>query len=433
MKTIIKTAIALTGLCFTLLQSVSAEQQELDRVVAIVNSGVVLESEINNLIENVKQQAKAENQSLPSDNALRTQALEKLINDSLLLQLGERMGMQISDAQLDQAITQIARENGGLSVSQLRQAIIAQGGNFERYRENIRTDMIVNEVRRANVRRRINITPQEINNLVDMMKDQTNANVEYRLGHILIGFPDEPTQSDLEQAKERADKVIELLKNGSDFKKIAIASSSASTALEGGDLGWRGINEMPTLFAELVDGKSEGEVFGPVRTGLGFNIVKILEIRGKQKVEITEVRSRHILIKPSIILSETKAEQMLQDMLDKIKAGEADFDTLAREHSEGPTATRGGDLGWADPSSYDPAFKEVIESLEVDEYAKPFRSSFGWHLVQVTGRRTQDATAQNNENKAYQLLFNRKFGAEAMRWMKETRDTAYIEILEDGE
>ena len=433
MKTFIKLAYIISGLAL-MANSATAKEVQLDKVIAIVDSGVVLESEVKELISNVKLQAKAANQSLPSDKALRTQALEKLINDSLLLQLGERMGVQISDAQLDQAIASVAKDNGNLTVEAFRQKLVADGVNYESYREGIRTEMITNEVRKANVRRRISITPQEITNLVDLMKQQTNDTVEYNIGHILIGFPDDPSQQDLEDAKDRADKVIELLNNGSDFKKIAIASSAASSALEGGDLGWRGINELPTLFAELVDGQAKGEVYGPIRTGLGFNIIKILDIRGKQVVEVNEVKSRHILIKPSIILSEEKAEKMLQDMLDQINAGEADFDTLAREHSEGPTAARGGDLGWADPNSYDPAFKDVLAKLKENEYHKPFRSSFGWHLVQLTGRRTLDATSQNNENRAYQLIFNRKFGVEAIRWMKETRDGAYVEILEeDGE
>ncbi|WNC69318.1 peptidylprolyl isomerase SurA [Thalassotalea nanhaiensis] len=436
MKTIIKIAFIISGIVSSAITTsvVNAKELELDRVVAVVNSGVVLESEINDLVNNVKKQALAEKQSLPSDAALRTQAMEKLINDSLLIQMGERMGVQIGDAQLDTAIASIANDNGGMTTEQFRQKLVADGINYESYREGIRTEMITNEVRRANVRRRVAISPQEISNLVDLMKQQKNADVEYNIGHILISFPDEPTQDDLVDAKSRADKVIDLLNNGSDFKKIAIASSGAPSALEGGDIGWRGINEMPTLFAELVDGQNKGEVFGPIRTGLGFNIIKILDIRGKETVEVSEVKSRHILIEPSIILSEEKAEKILIDFLAQIKAGEADFDTLAKEHSEGPSASRGGDLGWTDPNSYDPAFKNALATLEIDEYHKPFRSSFGWHLVQLTGRRTLDATDQNNENRAYNLLFNRKFGVEVIRWMKETRDEAYIEIFdEEGE
>ncbi|KGK00545.1 peptidylprolyl isomerase SurA [Thalassotalea sp. ND16A] len=434
MKTIIRFAFIISGLALSavaLSTPVNAKEKELDKVVAIVNSGVVLESDVNELVGSVKKQALLEKQSLPSDKALRTQAMEKLINDSLLLQMGERMGVQISDAQLDGAIASIAKENADMSTEQFRQKLVADGINYERYREGIRIEMITSEVRRGSVRRRVAITPQEVSNLVDLMKQQTNADVEYNMGHILISFPDDPTQEDLVDAKQRADKVIELLNSGSDFKKIAIASSGAPTALEGGDLGWRGINEMPTLFAELVDGQESGSVFGPVRTGLGFNIIKILDIRGKEKVEISEVKSRHILIEPSIILSEEKAEQILKDFLTQLAAGEADFDALAREHSDGPTASRGGDLGWADPTGYDPVFTKALATLEVDEYHKPFRSSFGWHLVQLTGRRIQDATEQNNSNRAYNLIFNRKFGVEAIRWMKETRDEAYIEVLDE--
>ncbi|TLU67321.1 peptidylprolyl isomerase SurA [Thalassotalea litorea] len=434
-KTIIRKAVLASGLMISSLGFsglIQAEEQPLDSVAAIVNTGVVLESEVQGLVNQVKQQAASEGQSLPSDNALRTQAMEKLITDSLMMQLGERMGVQISDAQLDETIKNIARENGFNNIVDFRMQIINSGMQWDSYREDVRKQLVTGEVRRASVRRRVSITPQEIDNLVKMMQEQTNADVEYNLGHILISFPDEPTQEDLVAAKERADKVVELLNNGSDFKKIAIASSSAPTALEGGDLGWRSINEMPTLFAELVNNKNKDEVFGPVRTGLGFNIIKILDIRGKQKVEIEEVKSRHILIKPSIILSEEKAEKMLLDMLAQIEAGEAEFDALAREHSEGPTSTRGGDLGWADPSSYDPAFKEALATLEVDEYHQPFRSSFGWHLVQLTGKRTQDATDTNQSNRAYQLIYNRKFGTESVRWMKEIRDEAYIEIMDQG-
>ncbi len=436
MKKIIKLAFIFTGLAFTAVSTssvVTAKEQELDKVAAIVNTGVVLQSEVNDLVSNVKKQALAENQSLPSDQALATQAMEKLINDTLLMEIGERMGVQISDAQLDDTIANIAKDNANMNLEQFREKIISEIGSYEKYREGIRTEMITGEVRRASVRRRVNITDQEIDNLVKLMKEQTNNDIEYNIGHILIAFPDEPTQADLVATKERADKVMELLKTGSDFKKIAIASSGSPTALKGGDTGWHGINEMPTLFAELVDGKSSGESFGPVRTGLGFNIVKILGLRGKEIVEITEVKSRHILIEPSIILSEEKAEQILKDFLIKIKAGEADFDALAREHSEGPTATRGGDLGWADPSGYDPVFTKALSGLEIDEYHPPFRSSFGWHLVQLTGRRVLDATEKSDTNRAYQLIYNRKFLIESQRWLKETRDEAYIEILEADE
>lgn len=428
MKKIIQTCL----ISLALIGTGVAKEVELDRVAVIVDSGVVLESEIQDLLTTIRAQAKKNNQSLPSDRALRTQVTDKLIGDSLVTQLGERMGVQITDAQLDQTIGNMATQNK-MNLEQFRASVVADGLSYEKYRENVRKELISGEVTRSSVRRRIYISPQEVMNLLSMMKNQTNDTVEYNLGHILIDFPTEATQEEINAAKERADKVIDLLENGSDFARIAIASSGGANALEGGDLGWRGINEIPTLFSEVIDGKNKGEIFGPIRTGLGFSIVKILDIRGRQVVEVEEVKSRHILIEPSIILSEAKAESMLKGFLAELEAGEADFAELAKEHSDGPTSSRGGDLGWSDPDKYDPAFRDTLATLKVDEYAQPFRSSFGWHLVQLTGRRTLDATEQMNENRAYQMLFNRKYGIESARWMKEIRDEAYIEVYDQDE
>lgn len=429
MKNLVKMLIITCTFYAGLNTQVQAKEEMLDKVAAIVNGGVVLESEVQDLLKNIKKQSEKNNQALPSDTALRTQVMDKLINDSLIVQIGERMGVQVSDAQLDQTIANMAKENK-LTLSQFRETIISDGEDYEKYRENVRTELISGEVQRNSVRRRIYISPQEVSNLLELMKEQTNNDVEYHLGHILIELPSDATQAEMSASKNRADKVIELLNSGSDFTKIAIASSGGTNALEGGDLGWKNINEMPTLFSELIAGKDKGTVVGPIRTGLGFSIVKVLDIRGRQIVEVEEVKASHILIKPSIILSEAKAEAQLQGMLNKINAGDATFEDLAKEYSEGPTSVRGGDLGWADPQSYDPAFKDAIAEMKVGEYHKPFRSSFGWHIVQLNGRRMIDATSQMNQNRVYQILHNRKFGLESARWIKETRDEAYIEIFE---
>jgi peptidyl-prolyl cis-trans isomerase SurA len=429
MKNLVKILIITCTFYAGLQTQAQAKEEMLDKVAAIVNAGVVLESEVQDLLKSIKKQSAKNNQALPSDNALRTQVMDKLINDSLIVQIGERMGVQVSDAQLDQTITNMAKENK-LTLSQFRETIISDGEDYEKYRENVRTELISGEVQRNSVRRRIYISPQEVSNLLDLMKEQTNSDVEYHLGHILIEFPSNAKQADMIASKERANKVIELLNSGSNFTKIAIASSGGANALDGGDLGWKNINEMPTLFSELIAGKDKGTVVGPVRTGLGFSIVKVLDIRGRQIVEIEEVNASHILIKPSIILSEAKAEAQLQDMLNKINAGEATFADLAKEFSEGPTSVRGGDLGWSDPKNYDPAFKDALAEMKIGEYHKPFRSSFGWHIIKLNDRRMMDATSQMNKNRVYQILNNRKFGVESARWIKETRDEAYIEIFE---
>ena len=429
MKNTIKTILLVSSLIVSAVSPVHANEELLDRVAAIVNSGVVLESEVNDLLASIKQQAKSNNQELPSDKALRIQVMDKLINDSLLSQMGQRMGIQISDAQLDQTINNMAREEK-MTLAQFRQKVIDEGSSYEKYRENVRVELISGEVSRNSVRRRIFVSPQEIDNLLNIMKEQTSNNVEYHLGHILIEFPANASQEDLATAKTRADRVVELLNDGSDFARIAITSSGDANALKGGDLGWKNINEMPTLFSELINEKPKGTIVGPIRTGLGFSIVKVLDIRGRKIVEVEEVKARHILIKPSIILSDAKAQDLLQGFLNQINAGEATFEDLAKEHSEGPTSVRGGDLGWADPTSYDPAFKDALASMKKGELHKPFRSSFGWHIIQLNDRRMVDATSQMNTNRAHQILFNRKYGMESTRWLKETRDEAYIEIFE---
>ncbi len=411
-----------------LTPTINAEEIELDRVAAIVNGGVVLESEIVDFIQTIKKQAEKNNQSLPRDKALRIQVLDKLIDDSLVTQIGDRIGVQISDAQLDETISNMAQENN-LSLEEFRQSIVSDDLDYEKYREGVRKELISGEVRRSSVSRRIYVSPQEIMNLITMMKKQTNNDVEYRLGHILIEFPQEPTQDDMTAAKTRAEKVIGLLNDGSDFSRIAIASSGGAKALEGGDLGWKNINEMPTLFSEIIEGEDKGTILGPIRTGLGFSIVKVVDIRGRQVVEVEEVKSRHILITPTIILSEAKAEAALHDILKQLEDG-ADFAELAKEHSDGPSAVKGGDLGWVDPKSYDQAFSSELAKLKINEISPPFRSSYGWHITELTGRRTLDATKQMNENRAHQMLYQRKFGMESARWLKELRDEAYIEIME---
>lgn len=407
-------------------------QQSLDKVAVIVDQGVILESEIDALVETVKANAAKQNQSLPSERALRTQAIERLILENLQMQMADRMGIRISDPQLEQTIENIARQQNA-TLEQLRASITASGLTYDVYREQVRKELITGEVRRANVRRRIYITPQEIAGLVDIIKEQGNEQAEYRLGHILIGFPPEPTDADIEEARSRADKVLELLTNGSDFAKIAIASSSGAKALEGGDLGWLNINAMPTLFAEVVQGRTKDSLIGPIRSGAGFHLLKILETRGIEVATIEEVNSRHILIKPSIILSEDKAKQMLEDFKSQIIAGDKTFAELAKEHSADPgSAIKGGELGWTDPSVYVPAFRDALAQLAIGEISAPVRSVHGWHLIELMDRRVDDATEKRQQDKAYQLLFNRKFAEESEAWLRELREKAYIEVFDDG-
>ena len=410
----------------------NAQEIPLDSVAVIVDQGVILESEVKELIASVKRNAVATEQSLPSDRALRTQAIERLILTNLQMQMAEKMGIRISDPQLDQTIGNIA-QNEGISIEQLRAQVAKEGLSYEMYRESVRKELIMGEVTRANVRRRVYITAQEIATLVDLIGQQGAEQAEYQLGHILIGFPPEPNDDDIAAAKDRAGKVLELLKNGSDFAKIAIASSSGSKALEGGNMGWMNINSMPTLFAEAVQSKRADELVGPIRSGAGFHILKVLNTRGIEVVEVEEVNARHILIEPSIILSEEKAQKMLRDFKQQVIDGEAEFADLAKEYSSDPgSALRGGELGFTDPSAYDPAFRDALAKLQPDEFSEPVRSVYGWHLIQLIDRRIDDATERRKEDRASQLIYNRKFAEETDSWLREMRDAAYIEVLNES-
>lgn len=405
-----------------------ADIKKLDEVAVIVDDGVVLETEIASIIRQVKSQAAINNQTLPSDKVLRTQAIEKLILENLQLQLAQRMGIQISDAQLDSVVANIAQREGK-SVEKYRADVIASGESFEQHREKLRNEITVNETMRANVQRRVYISPQEINTLIDIIDEQTSKE-EYNIGHILINVEANATQEEITSRKTVATKVIEILEKGEDFKQVAITSSSGVKALEGGDWGFMSINEMPTLFAENVKGEKVGSIIGPLKSGAGFHIIKVLDVRGRETVEVKEVDARHILLKPSIILSEEKAKKMLERFVADVQAGNADFAELAKQHSEDPgSGSRGGALGWANPDIYAPKFKEQLAQLEPGEYSAPFRSQFGWHVVQLIDERTADATEKSKQDRAYQILFKRKFAEEQETWLREIRGSANIEAL----
>ncbi|WP_417438359.1 peptidylprolyl isomerase SurA [Idiomarina sp.] len=418
-------AAVLIASSFLLNNTVQA-QQILDRVVVVVDDGVVLQSQIDQLIQQVKNGQNFNASNAPSDDVLETQAIERLVLQEIQLQMADRMGIEIDDNQLEQAINEIAN-NQDLTTAELRENMVSSGMSWAAYRENIRNELVIQQVQRAAVQQRVSITPQEINNLVKLIESNQEVQTEYRLAQILISADSNSSQAELEKAKERANTVLSLLDKGNDFADLAVRSSSGSAALDGGDMGWMTVNSMPTLFAEAVDGKSVGDVVGPIRSGIGFHILKVQDKRGEQTVEVQEVKARHILIKPSVILSDNKAKEMLAQYREQIESGEKTFEELAREHSADPgSASRGGDLGWARPDKYAPEFKQKVENIEQGTISEPFSTQFGWHIVEVTERRTSDATEESKQERAYQMLFSRKFREELDNWQQEIRDQAFI-------
>lgn len=405
-------------------------QELLDRVAIIVDNSVVLDSEINNLVQQVKRDSDTAGRSAPSDEVLRTQASERLIVQKLQLQLAEQMGIRINDAQLDQAIAGIAAEND-IPVEALRNQVEANGIPWATYREDIREQMMTSEVQRAQVQRRIYISPQEVDGLIRMIEEQGDATTEYNLSHILIGFESASGDDNEAEAKRRADRVFELItEEGSDFAEMAITASSASNALDGGEMGWMSSNTMPTLFADAVDGKEAGDIVGPLRSGVGFHILRVNEVRGADVFTAEEVKARHILVQPSVIVSDNRARGMLEDFRERIINGDASFADLARQHSaDTGSAALGGELGWADPNRYVPEFRDRVQEQEIGFVSEPFRTSHGWHIVEVQDRRVEDITDQRKREQARQMLYSRKFREEVDIWRQEIRDAAYIEVV----
>ncbi|RUO75195.1 peptidylprolyl isomerase SurA [Idiomarina seosinensis] len=411
--------------------SIANAQQTLDRVAVIVDEGVILQSQIDQMIQQIKNGNDFNSSNAPSDSVLETQVTERLILQELQLQLADRMGVEVGESQLEQALQEMASERN-MTVEQMRQDVRDSGISWATFREQIKTQIITSQVERAAVQRRVSVTPQEINNLVALIDENDETQTEYRLRQILVASSSDDTQDDREKAKQRANTILEILEEGNDFAKLAIRSSSGSNALDGGDLGWMTENTMPTLFADVVKGKEVGEIVGPIRSGVGFHILQVADKRGEEKVEVEEVKARHILIKPSVILSDKRAQEMLNKFREQVLSGEKTFAELAQEHSADPgSASRGGELGWSRPGSYAEQFKQKVQTLEQGVISEPFKSQFGWHVVEVTDRRTMDATEENKKEKAYQMLFSRKYREELNTWQQEIRDRAFIRKVEN--
>ncbi|RLR17649.1 peptidylprolyl isomerase SurA [Sodalis-like symbiont of Bactericera trigonica] len=410
-----------------------AAPQVVDKVAAVVDNGVVLESEVDNMLSTVKHGAQEANQQLPDDETLRRQILDRLIMDNIILQLAQRANISISDEQLDQAIGNIAAQNH-MSLDQLRSRLAYDGMDYNTYRAQIRKEMLIAEVRNGEVRRRVTILPQEVESLAQQIAAQTGNGAEFNLSHILIPLPENPTQDQLDKAEALATSIAEQSKSGADFGKLAISYSADAQALKGGRMGWGKLEEIPSLFAARLQGAEKGSIVGPIRSGVGFHILKVNYIRGgDQKVAVTEVHARHILLRTSVVLTDQQARAKLEDIAAQIKSGRISFAAAAKQRSEDPgSANQGGDLGWSSADALDPAFRDALMHLKKGEIGTPVHSSFGWHLIQLIDTRLVDRTDAAQKDRAYRLLFNRKFAEEAQIWMQEQRASAYVKILDSN-
>lgn len=407
-----------------------AAPQVVDKVAAVVNNGVVLESDVDGLMQSVKLNANQAGQQLPDNSTLRHQILERLITDQIILQMGQKMGVNITDQQLDQAIANIAKQNN-MTLDQMRSRLAYDGINYSAYRNQIRKEMIISEVRNNEVRRRVTILPQEVDTLAKQVGSQNDASTELNLSHILIPLPENPTSDQVNEAEAQARSIVDEARNGGDFGKLAITYSADQQALKGGQMGWGRIQELPSIFAQALSTAKKGDIVGPVRSGVGFHILKVNDLRGQsQSISVTEVHARHILLKPSPIMTDQQARLKLEEIAADIRSGKTSFADAAKAFSQDPgSANQGGDLGWASPEAYDPAFRDALTRLQRGQLSAPVHSSFGWHLIELMDTRNVDKTDAAQKERAYRMLFNRKFSEEAATWMQEQRASAYVKIL----
>lgn len=407
--------------------------QELNRVSAIVNNGVVLESDVNKMLQTVTMNAKNAGQEMPDEQTLRQQILERLILDNIILQMAQQMQIDIPEGAVESTIQGIAAENN-LTVDQLKKRLADDGISYNDYRQDMRKEMMLAEVRNNEVRRRITILPQEVDSLAKQIEGQASQRVDLNLSHILIPLPENPTPAEMQKANEVVARIMSQIKRGTDFGKLAVSYSADPQALNGGNMGWSSIDELPTLFAQALPQAEKGQVVGPIRSGVGLHIIKVNDVRGGSKtISVTEVKARHILLKSSPIMNDDQAYAKLQQISADIRSGKISFADAAKEYSEDPgSALRGGELGWSMPDIYDPAFRDALMRLNKNEISQPVHSNFGWHLIELEDTRSVDKTDAANKEQAYRLLFNRKFNEEVQNWMQELRAGAYVKITNEN-
>jgi len=409
-------------------RELSSGGELLDRVAAIVNDGVVLKSELDEQTELIGARLRQQGLELPPENVLRQQILERLVIQEVQMQRASRAGLNVTDEAVNSALQDVARRNG-IALAQLPQALASQGIDYAGYRDNLRKEITLNMLRQRDVIARIVITPRELEQYLERVQNAPSESTSYNLSHILIAVPQAATPEQMADAEQRAEDVHRRALAGEDFAQLAVAYSNSQTALEGGALGWRKGPELPTVLADAVVKLKAGEVSDVIRTPSGFHIVRLNDVRSSDGPAIVQqVHARHILIKTNELQDDATVEQRLNAVRERILAGE-DFAVLASVLSEDPgSAAEGGDLGWTNPGTFVPEFEAQLAVLKDGEISQPFRTQFGWHLVQFLGHREIDNSAEMKRQQAYAALRESKAEEETELWLRRLRDEAYVEL-----
>lgn len=419
----------LAGLCLAASALVSglahAETQMLDQVVAIVDDDVIMASELRERLASINENLAARGVEAPPEDVLIRETLDRLILESIQVQKGQRVGVRISDQQLNAAVQRIASQNG-MTIDQFRVAMEQQGGSYQGLREDVRKEMVIQRVQQGNVNQRIEITDQEVDNFLATEEGQKLTQPEYNILHALLAVSPDAPENEEASAEAHVNKVLAKIRSGTGFEQAV--SAPGPYAFTGGSLGWRKLDDLPSLFSDVAPSLQKGETSDPVRSDSGFHLIYMQDRRGGDSMMVSQTQVRHILVKPSEIMADDEARELAAELKARALAGE-DFAELAREYSEDiGSAQEGGDLGWTSPGQMVPEFEAAMTATPVGEISDPVRSQFGWHILEVTDRRDEDMTAQATRNKAMNYLHNRKYQEELDAWLRQIRDEAFVDI-----
>lgn len=418
--------------CFSLTNTLhAAEVVKLDRIVAIVNQGVITEQELESRIISISSQLRKQGTELPPENVLRRQILERLISDSLQVQLATQTGIKVDENQVNRAVERIADQNQ-MTITEFAEALARDGISFNKFKSDLRNEITIARLRERDVENKITVTETEIDNLLTTQASSGDSQEEYEIAHILIRTPEESASADIKKAKAKADNALAALKAGTQFSKVSASYSDAPNALEGGSLGWKPASQIPSLFLEALKALSTGQFTQILRSPNGFHILKLVNKRGNNTpLVIEQTHARHILIKLTEIMSDKDAKHKIDGIKERLDNNES-FEGLARQYSDDTSGSSGGDLGWLNPGDTVPPFEKTMNELKVNQISAPVKSQFGWHIIQVVERRTQDMSKEAKRLKARQEIRARKSDEAYQDWIREMRDRAFVEYkLED--
>lgn len=426
-KTFKSLSITVAAGAMVLSLAATAQVQLLDKVIAIVDDDVVLQSELDARLTVIYAQIQQSGTQAPPQEILVQQVLERLISERLQLNIAYNAGVRITDEEVNQAMARIAANNQ-LSMDEYIAKIHAEGGTVAKVREEIRSEISIMRVQQGRVMRRIQISEQELDNFLNSEEGRFITSPDVNVGQILLSVPTGSSNEEIDSIMARAENILDQVNNGVDFRQLAIANSADQSALQGGDLGWRKMAQLPGVFIDAVEQLELGEVSEPIRSAAGFHLLKLYERRGGGERLVEQHFARHILIKPNQIRDEQATVDQLNQLRDRAIAGE-DFGDLSKEFSEDTgSALKGGELGWSTPGMFVPEFEETMNSIALNEISMPFSSQFGWHILQVTERRNQDFSSTIIRNNAANMLRQRKYEEELQVWLQEIRDEAFVEI-----